>query len=218
MKRLLLLVLLCLWVPVVSAQDSEPMIRIYGTLENPVNISYSKFMELPLVSVNASCICVGSPPENPGLNSFVVYTYNWTGVRLIDILDLVEPTEDAVDMKFGDFTLYSSSIPIEEINSENMILAVYADGETLNRDQGYPFRVVLPCYWGYKWVKYVSYIEVTNYDHKGYWESHGYPDDGRIPDCVPIAENPEVFTNKAMTLIVLGGLLIVYSIYLAPKM
>ena len=193
------------------------MIRIYGALENPVNISYSEFMELPLVSVNASCICVGSPPENPGLNSFVVYTYNWTGVRLVDILDLVEPTEDAVDMKFGDFTLYSSSIPIEEINSENMILAVYADGETLNRDQGYPFRVVLPCYWGYKWVKYVSYIEITDYDHMGYWESHGYPDDGRIPDCVPIAENPEVFTNEAMILLALGAFLIASSIYFASK-
>ncbi|MBD3173261.1 molybdopterin-dependent oxidoreductase, partial [Candidatus Bathyarchaeota archaeon] len=210
MKRLLLfLVILCIWAPGVSAQEEEPMIRLYGAVENPVNITYSGFLELPMVSVNASCICVGSPPETPGLNSFVVYTYNWTGIRLVDLLDLVEPTEDAVDMKFGDFTLYSSSIPIEEINRDNMILAVYADGETLNRDQGYPFRVVLPCYWGYKWVKYVSYIEITDYDHKGYWESHGYPDDGRIADCVPLAENPEVFTNKAITLIAIGSLLIV---------
>jgi DMSO/TMAO reductase YedYZ molybdopterin-dependent catalytic subunit len=160
---------------------------------------------------------VGSPPETPGLNSYVVYTHNWTGVRLIDILALVEPTEEAVDMKFGDFTLYSSSIPISEINRDDMILAIYADGEVLTREQGHPFRVVLPCYWGYKWVKYVSYIEITDFDHEGYWESHGYPDDGRIPDCDPVAENPVVFSNASLALIGVGLFLMMASLYQASR-
>ena len=217
MKRVLLaLIFFLLWAPTVSAQTDEPVIRIYGAIENPINITYSEFQQLPMVSINASTICVGSPPETPGLNSYVVYTYNWTGVRLSDVLALVEPTEDAVDIKFGDNTLYSSSIPIAEIR-DNMILAIYADGEVLTREQGYPFRVVLPCYWGYKWVKYVSYIEVTDFDHEGYWESHGYPDDGRIPDCVPVAENPVVFTNTSLALIGIGIVLIGASVFSASR-
>ncbi|MCB2171563.1 molybdopterin-dependent oxidoreductase [archaeon] len=217
MKRVLLaLMVFLLWAPTVSAQTDEPVIRIYGAMENPINITYSEFQQLPMVSINASTICVGSPPETPGLNSYVVYTYNWTGVRLSDVLALVEPTEDAVDIKFGDNTLYSSSIPIAEIR-DDMILAIYADGEVLTREQGYPFRVVLPCYWGYKWVKYVSYIEVTDFDHEGYWESHGYPDDGRIPDCVPVAENPVVFTNTSLALIGIGIVLIGASVFSASR-
>ena len=217
MKRVLLaLIFFLLWAPTVSAQTDEPVIRIYGAIENPINITYSEFQQLPMVSINASTICVGSPPETPGLNSYVVYTYNWTGVRLSDVLALVEPTEDAVDIKFGDNTLYSSSIPIAEIR-DDMILAIYADGEVLTREQGYPFRVVLPCYWGYKWVKYVSYIEVTDFDHEGYWESHGYPDDGRIPDCVPVAENPVVFTNTSIALIGIGIVLIGASVFSASR-
>ena len=217
MKRVLLaLMFFLLWAPTVSAQTDEPVIRIYGAMENPINITYSEFQQLPMVSINASTICVGSPPETPGLNSYVVYTYNWTGVRLSDVLALVEPTEDAVDIKFGDNTLYSSSIPIAEIR-DDMILAIYADGEVLTREQGYPFRVVLPCYWGYKWVKYVSYIEVTDFDHEGYWESHGYPDDGRIPDCVPVAENPVVFTNTSLALIGIGIVLICASVFSASR-
>jgi DMSO/TMAO reductase YedYZ molybdopterin-dependent catalytic subunit len=213
MKRILLvLILFLLWVPVASAQD-EPVLRIYGAVGNPINITFSEFQQLPMVSVNASTICVGSPPETPGLNSYVVYTFNWTGVRLIDIFALVEPTDAAVDIKFGDETQYSSSIPISEVARDDMILAIYADGELLNREQGAPFRVVLPCYWGYKWVKYVSYIEITDFDHLGYWESHGYPDDGRIPDCSPVAENPEVFTNTSLVIIGLGIALVVASIY-----
>ena len=217
MKRVLLaLIFFLLWAPTVSAQTDEPVIRIYGAMENPINITYSEFQQLPMVSINASTICVGSPPKTPGLNSYVVYTYNWTGVRLSDVLALVEPTEDAVDIKFGDNTLYSSSIPLAEIR-DDMILAIYADGEVLTREQGYPFRVVLPCYWGYKWVKYVSYIEVTDFDHEGYWESHGYPDDGRIPDCVPVAENPVVFTNTSLVLIGIGIVLIGASVFSASR-
>jgi DMSO/TMAO reductase YedYZ molybdopterin-dependent catalytic subunit len=212
-KRVFLaLVLLLVLVPIARTQPDEPVIRIYGAVEHPINITYSEFQQLPMVSVNASTICVGSPPETPGLNSFVVYTYNWTGVRLSDILALVGPTEDAVDIKFGDNTLYSSSIPVSEIR-DDMILAIYADGEVLTREQGHPFRVVLPCYWGYKWVKYVTYIEVTDFDHEGYWESHGYPDDGRIPDCVPVAENPVVFTNTSIALISTGIIMILVSVF-----
>ena len=217
MKRVFLaLILLFVLVPIVRAQSDEPVIRIYGAIDNPINITYSEFQQLPMVSVNASTICVGSPPETPGLNSFVVYTYNWTGVRLSDILSLVEPTENATDIKFGDETLYSSSIPVSEIR-DDMILAIYADGEVLTREQGYPFRVVLPCYWGYKWVKYVSYIEITDFDHEGYWESHGYPDDGRIPDCIPVAENPVVFTNTSLALICTGIVLMFASVVSASR-
>jgi len=217
MRRLLfVLVLFGFLAPLVSSQD-EPVLRIFGAVEKPINITYSEFQQLPMVSVNASTICVGAPPDPPGLNSYVVYTYNWTGVRLIDLLELVKPTVDAVDVKFGDLTLYSSSIPLSEIVRDDMIIAVLADGKTLTRDQGHPFRVVLPCYWGYKWVKYVEYMEVTDFDHEGYWESHGYPDDGRIPDCDPISENPVVFTLPAIAFMGAGLALMVASVYLASR-
>jgi sulfane dehydrogenase subunit SoxC len=216
-NTLLILVLISFSTPIASAQVDEPILRIFGAVENPVNITYIEFQSLPMVSVNASVICVGSPPNPPGINRYVVYTYNWTGVRLIDILELVQPSEDAVDVKFGDNTLYSSSIPLSEIVRDDMILAVYADGEVLTREQGNPFRVVLPCYWGYKWVKYVSYIEVTDFDHRGFWESHGYPDDGRIPECVPVESNPMVFTKTSVGIIGLGIVLIIVSIYSASR-
>ena len=216
MRRILfILIILAFCTPAAFAQE-EPMIRIYGSVNNPINITYSEFQQLPMISVNSSVICVGSPPETPGLNSYVVYTYNWTGVKLSDIVALVEPTEDAVDISFGDFTQYSSSISLDEINDE-MILAIYADGETLNHDQGYPFRVVLPCYWGYKWVKYVDHIEITDYDYLGYWESHGYPDDGRIPNCNMVEENATVFTIPAILFILGGVILIASSVYFASR-
>jgi len=98
--------------------------------------------------------------------------------------------------------------------SPDVILAVYADGEALSRDQGYPFRLVVPCWWGYKWVKYVERVEVVGYDHLGYWESHGYPDDARIPDCSYTVSEPGVFSPLSQSLMSIGLICVVASMVL----
>jgi DMSO/TMAO reductase YedYZ molybdopterin-dependent catalytic subunit len=167
-----------------------------------------------MVNVNSSVICVGVPADDLGINSYLVYTYDWKGVRLIDLLEMVEPTENAYDMVFMDNSRYSSSISIAEANRDDFILAIYADGQELDRSQGYPFRLVLPCYWGYKWVKYVERIEITDYDHRGFWESRGYPDDGQIPGCTPekIITDPKIFNSRSLELIALGSILILFSL------
>ena len=198
--------------PPVSGQEEEPVLRIYGTVDEPVNITYSEFLDFPMVSVDASVICVGAPPEALGANSYEVYTYNWTGVRVTDILEIAGIPEGATEVVFRDNTRYSSSLTLGELDNPDIILAVYADGETLNRAQGYPFRLVAPCYWGYKWVKYVERMEVVDYDYKGFWESHGYPDEALIPDCTYTTSNPNVFTTTSQGLIAIGTILIVASI------
>lgn len=216
MRKVLLfgLILVAFSSTMVLGQVDEPVLRIYGEVNNPLNITYSEFQRLPMVHVNATVICVGVPAEDLGLNSYVVYSYNWTGVKLSYLLDLVEPTGEAYDMVFRDNTRYSSSIHIDETERDDFILAIYADNQVLDRAQGYPFRVVVPCYWGYKWVKYVERIEITSEDYRGFWESQGYPDDGLIPGCTPeeIITNPEVFTTQALTVIAIGVVFIAVSL------
>ena len=215
MMLALILLALGAHVEATAAQEAEPVLRIYGLVKEPLNITYTEFLGLPMVSVEASCICVGAPPENPGVNSFLVYTYNWTGVRLSYILGLAGVRDGAVDVVFRDNTQYSSSLSMAEALNPDMILAVYADGETLNRDQGYPFRLVVPCWWGYKWVKYVERVEVVDYDHLGFWESHGYPDDARIPDCTYTSSYPTVFTSTSIGMLALGLLCVSVALILS---
>jgi DMSO/TMAO reductase YedYZ molybdopterin-dependent catalytic subunit len=206
-----------LLIPLVAAMgvyaEEEPVLRIHGLVDEPLNISYSEFLRLPMVSINASVVCVGSPPEDIGVNSYVVYTFNWTGVKVSDLLDMVGVGEGAVDVVFSDGRGYSSSLPVEVVREEEILLAVFADGETLDYNQGYPFREVVPCWWGYKWVKYVEEVEVVGYNHKGFWESRRYPDNARIPDCEYIAENPKVVNPLSTALATLGSLCILASIY-----
>jgi DMSO/TMAO reductase YedYZ molybdopterin-dependent catalytic subunit len=218
-KLILLATLLAAFLGLTSAAHAqdEPVIQIYGLVDSPINVTYSEFLRLPMTSVNASTICVGAPPETPGVNSFVVYTHNWTGVRVSDLLGLAGVQEGAIDVVFRDDTQYSSSLPLDVALEPDKIIAVYADGDTLNRDQGYPFRLVVPCWWGYKWVKFITRVEVVDYDHLGFWESHGYPDIALIPDCATTASNPTVFTPTTQTLALLGISLMAVAVYLSQR-
>jgi hypothetical protein len=55
------------------------------------------------------------------------------------------------------------------------------NGEPLPKQHGYPLRVIVPGIYGMKHVKWLSKIELVNYNFKGYWEKRGWSDDAIIP-------------------------------------
>ena len=61
---------------------------------------------------------------------------------------------------------------------DDIILAYERDGEPLAEKQ-----LVVPCMWGYKWIREPTHIELVDYDFLGTYESAGYPDEAyRVPD------------------------------------
>jgi DMSO/TMAO reductase YedYZ molybdopterin-dependent catalytic subunit len=61
------------------------------------------------------------------------------------------------------------------------LLAYTMNGVTLPAERGFPFVVVAEAKWGYKWVKWVTEIELSNDPtYKGYWESFGYSNNGDL--------------------------------------
>jgi len=55
------------------------------------------------------------------------------------------------------------------------------NGVVLPPERGFPFQLVAEQKWGYKWIKWITQIELssdTNY--KGFWESRGYNNDGSL--------------------------------------
>jgi len=52
---------------------------------------------------------------------------------------------------------------------------------TIPPERGYPFMVVAESKWGYKWIKWVTKIEISNNtSYQGYWESRGYSNNGDL--------------------------------------
>jgi hypothetical protein len=75
---------------------------------------------------------------------------------------------------------YSSSITLDYAMQDDVILAYEMNGEVLPEEQGYPLRLVAPGKYGYKWVKWITHIELVDHDYRGFWESRGWSDDATI--------------------------------------
>ena len=147
-------------------------LTIDGVVDEPKTMTLKDVLEYPFLDRSNVMYCV------EGWS----WSADWRGIAVRDLLAEVEPKPEAKRVIFYAADGYSSSFPIEELNeSDAFFLAYMANGEFLPEKEGYPVRLVAEGKWGYKWVKWVTRIEVTeNADHLGYWESYGYPDDADV--------------------------------------
>jgi len=74
-----------------------------------------------------------------------------------------------------------TSLDLNYIDANNIILALKLNDITLPPDRGFPFQVVAKSKFGYKWAKWVTHIELSsNTNFRGYWESNGYNNNADI--------------------------------------
>ena len=105
----------------------------------------------------------------------------WEGVLLKDLLDEAGVKPGANTVVFKAYDGYSTSLPLDYIKNNNIILAYKMNNVTLHDERGYPFQVVAEDKWGYKWAKWVTGIELSNdSNYKGFWESSGYSNSGNL--------------------------------------
>jgi hypothetical protein len=164
---------------------------IEGLVEHSFNLTYAELKNLPLVSEVATLECVGSGQGGPRI------TYNWTGVPLFYLLSAAGIVSGAYrKVVFNATDGYSSSVPLETAMQPNSILAFEANGTDLENLTGIGsgHRVVFPCLWGYKWVKWIKQIIIVDYDYKGTYESRGYSDEAIRPNCVMPLTVPQLQT------------------------
>ena len=110
-------------------------------------------------------------------------TILWDGVLVKDIINQSKPSSNAKVVIFYAVDGYSTSFPIEYIENNNILLAYKMNNATLPPERGFPFQLVAESKWGYKWIKWVKKIELSNdTNYKGYWESRGYSNSGNLSE------------------------------------
>jgi sulfane dehydrogenase subunit SoxC len=103
----------------------------------------------------------------------------FTGVPLKLVLDMC-----GVDYKRGRFVLaegadgssMTRTIPMEMVESGEVLLAYGQNGEMLRPENGYPLRLVVPGVQGVSWVKYLRRIEVGDQPYGSKDEAIHYMD------------------------------------------
>ena len=105
----------------------------------------------------------------------------WEGFRIKDLLSEVRPDPSAKIIIFKAYDGYTTSFPINYTTDNNILLAFKMNNATLPPERGFPFQLVAESKWGYKWIKWISEIELSNdTSYQGYWESRGYSDSGDL--------------------------------------
>jgi DMSO/TMAO reductase YedYZ molybdopterin-dependent catalytic subunit len=153
----------------VSLEDYT--LEITGLVDEPVSLTYEEVLGRERYNKVVTLYCV------EGWDVTIL----WEGVLIEDLLDLAGVGEDAVTVIFHAADGYTSSLPLDFILENGILLANKMNDVALPAERGFPFQVVAESKWGYKWVKWVTGIELSeDADYRGYWESRGYNNEGDI--------------------------------------
>jgi len=102
-------------------------------------------------------------------------TILWEGFLVRDLLAEAEPLENAEVVIFHAYDGYTTSLPIDYIMDNDILMAYKMNDVILPPERGFPFQLVAESKWGYKWIKWITEIELSDdADYRGYWESRGY--------------------------------------------
>ncbi len=178
---LVLIPIIFLPVPLmVSAVDTFGDLKMYGSVNSPLNLTYAELLSFPMVSEVAELRCVSGPPD---------VTYNWTGIPLFYLLTLAQIKPEAYKIVTRCSDGFYTDLLVEDALKPTTILALKADGVSLPQlpyGPAGPYRLIVPGKWGYKWASGVQEIEVVTTDERGLWETAGYSDEANIPGYGPM--------------------------------
>jgi len=105
----------------------------------------------------------------------------WEGNLAMDLLDRAGVNASAKVAIFYASDGYSTALPLDYLRSHNILLAQKMNQVILPDERGWPFMLVSESQYGYKWIKWITHIEVSdNQNNLGYWESRGYPNNATL--------------------------------------
>jgi DMSO/TMAO reductase YedYZ molybdopterin-dependent catalytic subunit len=105
----------------------------------------------------------------------------WEGVQVRDILAKANPLPTAQVVIFHAYDGYTTSFPIDYIMNNPILMAYKMNDVIIPPERGYPFVLVAEDKWGYKWIKWITQIELSDdTSYQGFWESRGYSNTGDL--------------------------------------
>jgi len=123
-------------------------------------------------------------------------TVLWQGVLVNDLIKEAGVSPNATTIIFYASDGYSTELPLDYIVQNNLILAYKMNNVTLPAVAGFPFMLVAQNQYGYKWIKWVTSIDVSNdSSYLGYWESRGYPNNATTSGN---PNNPTLHVNNVL--------------------
>jgi DMSO/TMAO reductase YedYZ molybdopterin-dependent catalytic subunit len=147
-------------------------LAITGLVNNTLNLSYNT-----VVNNFNSTLQVAALPCVEGWS----VTMLWQGVPISDILGQAGVGSGATTLIFVAADGYTTSLPLDYVRQNNIMVAYKMNNVTLTPQTGWPLFLVAKDQYGYKWIEWLTEINVSNdANYLGYWESRGYPNNATV--------------------------------------
>ena len=105
----------------------------------------------------------------------------WEGVLVRELIAESGPLPSTEVVIFHAYDGYTTSLPFDYILNNDIIMAYKMNEVALPVERGFPFQLVAESKWGYKWIKWITEIELSDdVNYQGYWESRGYSNTGDL--------------------------------------
>jgi DMSO/TMAO reductase YedYZ molybdopterin-dependent catalytic subunit len=108
-------------------------------------------------------------------------TILWEGLMVKDLVERAQALPEANTVIFHAYDGYTTSLPLDYIVDQDILMAHKMNDVVLPPQRGAPFQLVAESKLGYKWIKWITEIELSDdADYRGYWERRGYSNDADL--------------------------------------
>ena len=146
-------------------------LTIDGLVEQPNSLTYDEVLDNQKYTKVVTLHCV------EGWSVDIL----WEGILLADLFEAVDIQESADTVIFHSEDGYSTALPLQTIMDRQLMIAYKMNGVVLPPERGFPFQLVAEDKLGYKWIKWITRIELSDdANYKGYWEQRGIDNEADV--------------------------------------
>ena len=151
-------------------------LEVTGLVRYPRTYRLLDFKMMELIDQETTLMCISN-----GLDAGLMSNAVWRGIPITDLLQAAGPLPGAEKVRLHGVDNYTDTIPFSKAMSPTTLIALKMNGLDLPHRHGFPARAIVPGYFGEKHVKWLTRIEVTRSDAKGFYETQGWGPNFLVP-------------------------------------
>ena len=144
---------------------SEWNLDVSGLVEHPFTLTYQELRDLPNLHVDADMHCV---------TGWTTLDNTWEGVSFRTIVERARPRPEAKWVIAHCAQGYTSNLSLAAMVDDDVLLAWRNHDEDLTPEHGWPLRLVVPKRYAWKSAKWLTGLEFSDRNRRGFWEVRGY--------------------------------------------
>lgn len=147
-------------------------LKITGAVKSPVYYSLEQLRNLEIAERTLTIECQGN-----GANGKLVGTATWKGFRLYDLLEGTGIKEGTTLVRYLCADGYFTYNTLEELKRNDVMGALYMNGEPLPVKYGSPLRIIFPGYYGVRQPGWIIEMELLDSGPEDYYSRYGWHTD-----------------------------------------